>query len=77
MEMGNVGEVPISAAFLISFQKCHDMAIQALQALKLRAEYELLTSSLQVDTPFPPHTLAHVSCIYCTCLHVLTRRVHI
>eukprot|EP00731_Ephydatia_muelleri_P019671 Em0012g496a len=34
---------------LCLFQMCHDVAIQALQALKLRAEYELLTLALQVS----------------------------
>ncbi len=30
------------------FQSCHGVAIQALHALKMRAEYELLTNAIQV-----------------------------
>ena len=32
------------------FQSCHDLTITALGALKIRAEYELLTNSIQVLT---------------------------
>ena len=57
---------------------CHDVAIQALQALKLRAEYELLTLALQV----PLHgsellcaymymcQLVHMCSYRCVCLFV-------
>ena len=31
------------------FQSSHDLALQALEALRLRAEYELMTSSIQVN----------------------------
>ena len=31
------------------FQSCHSVAMEALSVLKLRAEYELLTTAIQVN----------------------------
>ena len=31
------------------FQSCHAVAVQALHALRMRAEYELLTNAIQVS----------------------------
>lgn len=43
--------VPVYSFFTISFRfhSCHEAAMQALYALKARAEYELLTVSMQVS----------------------------